>query len=168
MIIDIFRKLFVAAALVILLGVAFSDADASAVATTTSLTVSSNGKTATFIPSGSVITLTAAVSAGSTKVTTGQVNFCDALVSYCTDIHLLGTAQLTSAGTATFSMTPPVGSHEYKAVFLGTPRGTTVAGMSTSNSIAVSVSGLYPSTSTISQSGGPGNYTVTTTVGGAG
>ena len=39
---------------------------------------------------------------------------------YCEDIHLLGTAQLTSAGTAVLKFIPGMGSHSYKAVFVGT------------------------------------------------
>jgi trimeric autotransporter adhesin len=67
-----------------------------------------------------VVTLTATVQAGATALTLGQVNFCDATAVSCTDIHLLGTAQLTSAGSAVLRFRPGPGSHSYKAVFLGT------------------------------------------------
>ena len=93
---------------------------ATSAVTTTTLTVSSGGSAVTTVTSGSGVTLTAAVTSNSAKVTVGQVNFCDASVTYCTDIHLLGTAQLTSAGTAVLKLAPWVGSHSYKAVFLGT------------------------------------------------
>jgi hypothetical protein len=57
----------------------------------------------------------------------GQVNFCDASVNYCSDIHLLAKAQLIQtgprAGTAVFRFIPGIGSHSYKAVFMGTPQG---------------------------------------------
>jgi subtilase family serine protease len=53
--------------------------------------------------------LTAAVSAGSTPLTTGQVEFCDATAAFCGDIHLLGTAQLTSARTAILKFIPGMG-----------------------------------------------------------
>ncbi len=62
--------------------------------TTTLLAMSSGGGAVTTVTSGSVVTLTATVASGSAVVPTGQVNFCDASATYCTDIHLLGTAQL--------------------------------------------------------------------------
>jgi hypothetical protein len=70
------------------------------VQTTTSLAVTSGGSAGTSVTSGSVVTLTAAVNrvAGGYAVTTGEVEFCDASAKSCTDIHLLGTAQLTSDG----------------------------------------------------------------------
>jgi hypothetical protein len=76
---------------------------------------------ATTVTSGSVVRLTATVTGGGTAVTPGQVNFCDAMAKYCTDIHILGTAQLTRNGTATFKFRPGIGGHGYKAVFLERP-----------------------------------------------
>lgn len=67
--------------------------------TTTSLTVSSGGNPVKTISAGTMITLTVSVVAGSSAVRQGQVSFCDG-TAYCTDIHLLGTAQLSSAGQA--------------------------------------------------------------------
>ena len=132
--------------------------------TTTSLAVSSGGGAVTSVTSGSVVTLTATVVSGSAVVPTGQVNFCDASATYCTDIHLLGTAQLTSAGTAVLEFRPAIGSHSYKAVFVGT---VSAAGSSSSTS-ALTVTGKYPTETTIAQSGIPGNYTLTATVAGSG
>jgi hypothetical protein len=130
--------------------------------------MTSGGSTVTTVASGSVVTLTATVIAGSTPVTVGQVNFCDAAVTYCTDIHLLATAQLTSAGTAVYKFRPGVGSHSYKAVFVGTPHGATNYGGSASSVAALTVSGIPPSITTIAQGGSAGNYTLTATVGGNG
>ncbi len=79
-------------------------------ATATALAVTSGSGAVTTVAAGSVVTLTAAVHAGSTAITTGQVNFCDASAQYCTDIHLLGTAQLTSAETAVLKFRPGIGS----------------------------------------------------------
>lgn len=132
--------------------------------TTSTLTVTSGGSAVTSVASGSVVTLTATVVAGSTPLTVGQVNFCVATAASCTDINLLGTAQLTTAGTATFKFTPGVGSHSFKAVFLG----TTSYAASTSGTAALAVSGLYLSETTLAQSGSAGNYTLTATVGGVG
>ena len=88
------------------------------VTTTTTLTVTSGGSGVSMVNSGSVVTLTAAVQSGGSAVKPGVVNFCDAAAASCTAIHLLGTAQLTSNGTAVIRIMPSVGSHSYKAVFM--------------------------------------------------
>jgi hypothetical protein len=137
-------------------------------ATVTTLTVTSGGSSVSTVTSGSVVTLTATVTAGTTPVTVGQVNFCDATAKSCTDIHLLGAAQLTKAGTAILKFTPPVGSHNYNAIFMGTPKGVLVAAASTSNTVALTVTGANPTVTAIAQSGPVGNYTLTATVGGMG
>lgn len=145
-----------------------SSAFATSVPTTTTLSVTSGSSPVTSITSGSKVTLTATVTSGSTKVTVGQVNFCDASVTYCTDIHLLGTAQLTKAGTATIKFRPGVGSHSYKAVFAGTPNGATAYAASNSGTTALSVTGGSITTTQIAQSGNAGDYTLTATVSGFG
>src|ERR1035438_43002 len=89
-------------------------------ATTTTLTLTSGGSAVTSVAAGTIVTLTASVATGTTALTAGQVNFCDALATHCTDIHLLGMAQLSSAGTALLKFRPGIGSHSYKAIFLGT------------------------------------------------
>jgi hypothetical protein len=137
---------------------------ASATATTTTLSVSSGGSEVSTVASGSVITLRAAVNAGTVAVTTGQVNFCDASATYCSDIRLLGTAELTSAGVATIKIVPGIGSHSYKAVFVGTNSNST----SSSSAFGLEVTGLYPTTTSIASSGGPGSYALTATVSTAG
>ena len=135
----------------------------AALATTTTLALTSGGSPVTTVTSGSVVTLTATVKAGSTPVKPGRVNFCDATAAYCTDIHLLGTAQLTSAGTAALKFRPGIGSHSYKAVFVGTNNDAA----SSSSASALTVTGKYPTTATIAQSGSAGNYTLTATVAGS-
>ena len=131
--------------------------------TTTTLAVTSGGSVVTTVPAGSVLTLTATVQAGSTAVTAGQVNFCDAAATYCTDIHLVGTAQLTGAGTALLKFVPGGGSHSYKAEFVGT-----TSDASSSSSVANLMVNATPTTTAIAQSGSAGNYTLTATVVGAG
>ncbi|HSY90827.1 MAG TPA: FG-GAP-like repeat-containing protein [Candidatus Binatus sp.] len=116
----------------------------------------------TTVGSGSVVTLTASVSSGSTALTTGQINFCDASAKHCTDVHLLGMAQLTSKGIAVLKFRPGIGSGSYRAVFLGTTKYAT----SSSAASSLSVTGLRASTTTITPSGNPGNYTLTATVAG--
>jgi hypothetical protein len=108
-----------------------------------------------------MVTLTASVTAGATALSVGQVKFCDASATYCTDIHLLGTAQLTSAGTAVFRFHPGIGNHSYKAVFAGTPNGAVSAAASTSSTVNLMVTGTFPTTTTISASGIAGNYSLT-------
>jgi hypothetical protein len=88
------------------------------------------------------------------------VDFCDAAVTYCTDIHWLGTAQLTSAGTATLKLLPGNGSHSYKAVF----RGTVSYAGSFSTSASLTVSGTNSSVTEIN--GEPPQFSAT--VGGIG
>jgi len=129
-------------------------------ATTTTIAVTSNGSVVSTIRSGTVITLTASVSSGTMTLTRGQVNFCDASAKYCIDIHLLGTAQLTSKGIALLRLRPGIGSHSYKAVFLGTNSYAT----SSSASSSLTATGIRPTTTTIEQSGSPGNYTLTAQV----
>ena len=132
-------------------------------ATSTTIAVTSGGASATTVPAGSVITLTAVVKAGSTALTTGQVNFCDAAAKYCTDIHLLGTAQLTSAGTAVLRSRPGIGSHSYKALFLGTTSDASSSSSASELSVTGTV-GPFASTTTIAETGSWGNYTLTGTV----
>ena len=132
-------------------------------ATTTALAVTSGGSTVTTISAGSVVTLTASVEAGAAAVTTGQVNFCDATAKYCTDIHRLGTAQLTSSGTATLKLRPGIGSHSYKAIFVGT--NSYAPSASSPSTLAVTgTTGQFASTTTISESGSWGAYTLGATV----
>ena len=135
------------------------------VASTTALTLTSGGSPVTTVASGSAVTLTATVASGTKMITTGTVNFCDATATHCTDIHLLGTAQLTSAGTATINLRPGVGSHSYKAIFVGTSSYST----SSSSTDQLSVTGIYSTTTTIEWgSGTAGNYTLGTQVMGMG
>jgi hypothetical protein len=139
---------------------------AYAATTTTTLTITSNGGAVTTVAPRTVVTLTAAVNTGAAVLTTGQVNFCDATATYCTDIHIVGTAQLTSAGTAMMKFVPGIGSHSYKAVFVGTNSNTTSS--SAGSSLVVTGAGTYPSTATITSSGSAGNYTLSATVVGMG
>ncbi len=127
----------------VLLLLSWVPAAAGLQATNTTLAVTVAGTVATTAASGSAVTLIATVTTTgptSTPVTPGQVRFCDASAKFCSDIHLLGTAQLTKDGTARFTFIPSPGSHSYKAVFVGT---TTYAG-SMSGPANLTVTGLYP------------------------
>jgi hypothetical protein len=131
-------------------------------ATTTTLTVTSGGSAVTSVSAGTVVTLTATVMAGSTPVTPGQVEFCDTSVSYCTDIFLVELSQLTKTGTAVYKFRPGGGSHSYKAVFLGTK----TYAKSSSTVSSLSVTGPFPSVTSISSSAANGNLTLTAQVSG--
>jgi hypothetical protein len=131
--------------------------------TTTSLAVTSNGVAVTSVKAGSLVTLTATVEAGTTAVKQGQVNFCDAMAAYCTDIHILATAQLTSSGTATYKFRPRIGSHSYKAVFVG----TSLYASSTSSVASLTVTGTtgpFATATSIAEMGAWGDYTLTGTM----
>jgi uncharacterized membrane protein len=132
--------------------------------TSTTLAITSGGSPITSVASNTAVALTATVSAGSTSLTIGQVNFCDATATYCEDIHLLGSAQLTSTGTAVLKFVPGMGSHSYKAVFVGSNGQLT----SSSSASTLAVTASNTSTTTIAQSGSVGNYMLTGTVTGQG
>ena len=150
-------------------GVGLLPAWAAPAPTITTLSVISGGNAVTTVAPGSVVTLTATVKAGSTPVTPGQVNFCDATAKFCTDIHLLGTAQLTANGTATLKFRPGVGSHSYKAV-LAEPAGLGPSA-STASSLTVTASqgtGQLVTTTYLEAGGVPNIFSLTATVPGNG
>jgi hypothetical protein len=133
-------------------------------ATSTTLTVSSGTTSNPATTSGTVFTLTATVTAGSTPLTVGQVSFCVATAKACTDIHRVGLAQLTSAGTAVLKFRPGPGVDQYKAVFEGT---TKYAG-SASTVASFVVNGPIPSTTLLSAGGTADSYSLTAAVYGNG
>src|ERR1700722_3787515 len=150
-------------------GVGLLPASAAPAPTITTLSVFSGGNAVTTVAQGSVVTLTATVMAGGTPVTPGQVNFCDATAKFCTDIHLLGTAQLTANGTATLKLRPGVGSHSYKAV-LAEPAGLGPSS-STASSLTVTASqgtGQLATTTYLEAGGVPNIFSLTATVLGKG
>ena len=131
---------------------------AAAPATSTTLAITSGGLNVASVNAGTLVTLTATVEAGGKSVAPGQVNFCDASALSCTDIHLLGTAQLNSSGKAAFKFVPRAGTREYKAQFVGTVNDA--ASGSAEQSLVV-----YGTTkTTIAASGTTGNYTLNATV----
>ncbi|MGF7181971.1 beta strand repeat-containing protein, partial [Tunturiibacter psychrotolerans] len=126
--------------------------------TTTDLTLSSSS-----VASGTVVTFTATVTTGlSTPVSPGLVTFCDASAAFCVNSAVLGTAQLTSGGTAVLHLAPAVGNHSYKAIFSGTNLYTT----STSSAQPLTVTGTYITGTTLTSTGTAGNpgYTLAAAV----
>ena len=101
-------------------GVAMSEYTAQSLsASAVTLKITAGGGSVTSVPEGTPVALTAVVMSHGKAVTSGQVKFCDATAKACADIHLLGTAQITSAGTAVLRSIPGPGSHSYKAEFTG-------------------------------------------------
>jgi hypothetical protein len=125
----------------------------------TTTTLSANPVTGAL---GSAFTLTATVTQSNTQPVTGGV------VTFYSGASVLGTGQLTSktsgnvaAGTATLvtrSLAP--GSNSITAKFVGTDSDNT----STSAPQIVTVTGQYPTTTTLSSAGSIGAYTLTATV----
>ena len=128
--------------------------------TSTSLSLTASGAPITSVNLGTTVTATATVSTGSTSLTTGQVNFCDATALYCDSIHRLGSAQLTSSETAVFRFVPGIGSHSIKAVFMSSNENAASASAPSDFTVTSSL----PTTTTITQAGSIGNYTLTATV----
>ena len=134
----------------------------------TSLAITSAGSAVTTVTSPAAIVLTATTTANAAPVTQGVVNFCYSTQLSCTGAALVGTAQLTRAGSASIILRPAVGSHSYKAIFAGT---TAVSG-SSSTAATVTVSAATTQTistaTTIASAGTTGDYTLTGTVVGNG
>jgi len=131
--------------------------------TVTSLSVTANGGQVSSVAAGTAVTLTAQVTAGGTNVSPGQVNFCDSTAAYCTDIHILATVQLTSSGTATYKFRPGIGSHSYKAAFIGTNSYT--GSISSASPLKVTgTTGPFATATSLAETGAWGNYTLTGTV----
>jgi hypothetical protein len=85
-------------------------------------------------PLGVPVTLTARVTNGN-PIFPGLVLFCNAAASHCTDINVLGQAQLTPSGLATLTLRLGIGIHEIKAEFHGTREKR--ASVSTTKSLTV-------------------------------
>jgi trimeric autotransporter adhesin len=139
----------------------------AAQASATTLSLTSGGNALSSVGGGTVVTLTASVQAGATTLKLGQVNFCDATAASCTDIHLVGTGQLTSAGTAVLRFRPGPGSHSYKAVFLGTLAGAASSSAAVGLTVGPRPPGLQ-TTFTVASVAGPdatNMYALTASVG---
>ena len=114
------------------------------------------------VPPSSAQTLVATVrDSGNNAVTVGSVSFYDGS-------RVLGTLQLVrngskgfTPGTATLKTFLGSGSHLIKAVYNGTAKTYRSSSSLTSS---IGVNGGYQETVSLGASGGPGNYTLTTTL----
>jgi hypothetical protein len=123
------------------------------------LSVTTNGSPAASVTSGSFVKLTATVTGLGSPETSGFVNFCDASATSCSDIHLLGTAHLSSSGTASILLRPRAGQLQLQAKY------SPSLGNTTSSSVA-SLSVTTIASAVLQSSGQVGNYTLTATVSG--
>ena len=144
-----------------------SNDTASDVTTVTQLVQAATSTGLAILPSspvnpGATITLTGTVLHGSTPLSPGVVNFCDANASQCTGEGIFGSAQLTAGGTASINLILAAGTYSIKAVFTGT------SGYQSSESgvqvITVDGGSGYATTTLITASGSANNYTLTGTV----
>jgi len=104
--------------------------------TTTTLSISSRS-----VGMGTPVTMTAKVVLGATAVRHGLVVFCDASAARCQGLAVLGSAQLTSNGTATLKLTLGAGTYSVKASFVGTPHSMPPAASSVSATQKITVNG---------------------------
>ncbi len=126
--------------------------------TTTTLAISPYNSVAP----DTVVTLTATVT-NPGAVTSGTVNFCNVNSTDCSPgSGLYGTAQLTSAGTATIKHVFGYGVNNIKAVFLRTTANA--SSTSLTESVSVAASQIYTSSTTLGATGSAGNYTLSGTV----
>jgi Bacterial Ig-like domain (group 3)/FG-GAP-like repeat len=114
------------------------------------------------VTAGTATTLTAAVLNGVTPVISGLVTFCDATATHCEDPAIIGTAALTSSGTAALKYTFGVETHSIDAVFAAD--NALQGSLSTAHPLAVTGNGMLPTNTQISASGSTGNYTLVGTV----
>lgn len=94
---------------------------------------------------GTRVTLTASVSSSGGPVSPGLVLFCNPEAVRCKDLDILGQAQLTAAGTASLNLILPIGTHQIKAEFQGTKSNAS----SWSSAESLTVTGKYPTATTM-------------------
>jgi hypothetical protein len=134
-------------------------------ATQTTLAVSPSAT----ISTTKTVTLIAKVSSSGGPIHPGVVVFCNAKAPHCEDSAILGSAQLTAAGTASLPLRLSPNKYSIKAIFRGTPHSATPREPSASATQTLTVTGLsqsslYPVTASQSS----GRYKITANVAGYG
>ncbi len=105
------------------------------------LTVTSSGSAVTSVPSGTEVTLAVSATASGSPVNPGTVTFCDVFAyGLSGQCGALGSAQLTSSGTASIIVRPGIGTHSLQAIFAGTQSD----GAGASIPAPLTVTGKYP------------------------
>ncbi|PYE84207.1 Ig-like domain repeat protein, partial [Phyllobacterium leguminum] len=117
------------------------------------------------VDQGKPATLTATVTDGKTAITSGTVDFCHSGVEACAGSDRIGSAQIAN-GEARIVIFADVGVHSYTARF----RGITgyPGSRSTSQTLTVTPTSLYTTTTVIGKVEGTGPYTLPVTVTGFG
>jgi Bacterial Ig-like domain (group 3)/FG-GAP-like repeat len=123
-------------------------------ATQTTLTISPSAS----VERGTTVTLTAHVTANGDPVHPGTVTFCDASAAHCEDTAILGTAQLTTNGTAKLYLRLPPGMHSIKAIFSATPNRAIPRASSTSTAVSITIKGMANSLTTTPTALKVGNF----------
>ena len=134
---------------------------ARAVTPTTPTTTTLSIAPSTSVPVGTALTFRAAVTAGVTPVTLGTVTLYDGSTALAS-AQLVGSGLTYTHGAAYFKLHLGAGAHAIKAAY----RGTSLDGPSTSSTSTVTLTAPLsaPTTTVISATGAPGNYTLTGTV----
>jgi hypothetical protein len=130
-------------------------ADGVPTATTTALSLSAGS-----VASGTAVTLTATITPSG--ITRGQVLFCDASAASCAGTALLGTAQVTSAGTASVKRMLGIGSYSINAIFVGYT--DVLTSTSPAQALTVTGPGNFAAYTEIAAYGSAGDYTLVGTV----
>ena len=115
----------------------------------------------TSVNAGKVLTLTASVSYSGGPVTAGMVMFCDLNVG-CSGPNLIGTARVTSNGTATVKVLLGTGTYNIQAIYSATQ--SVPASQSSSQVITVTGAASYKAGLALSATGTPGQYTLSTVI----
>lgn len=105
-----------------------------------------------------VVTLTANVASGNNAVTRGEVRFFDGKTVLGT-VQIVNVAAAAGYGTASLKLRLGEGAHAVTAKFLG----SSAYGASVSGGQTITVTSLYPTTTTLIGSGSPQTFTATVT-----
>ncbi|MEG9432544.1 Ig-like domain-containing protein [Terriglobus sp. ADX1] len=113
-------------------------------ATTTNLSLLSGGAPVTTVTAGTMVTMSATVTGGTSPITTGTIYFCDSVVKNCM-IMPTATAQVVN-GSAIFKTVLATGSYSFTAMYVP------AAGFGASTSSAVTLTVPASAAPTLSQS----------------
>jgi len=123
----------------------------------TTLTISPNSS----VTAGTMVTLTASPLHNDLPISAGSITFCNTLAP-CPGAGVLAVVQVTSTGTATLKFVPGAGNYNIQAQFIGA--GGEWGSSSDPQTLNVAGNSSYQSTTSISNSGSAGAYTLTATV----
>jgi len=126
-------------------------------ADSTTLTISPGNS----VMAGTTVTLAASPLHDTSPITSGSVSFCN-ISAPCPGAGVLGLVQVTSSGTATLKFVPGVGTYNIQAFYSGP--GGEWSSVSEVQTLTVTGTSAYQSTTSIAKSGNVGAYTLAATV----